>query len=121
MAKNEIRNRAFQVALPVPVGTVSGSPVAVGAGTKKLVGVALNDRGADTPEQSTVKMVGSFKLMVSAKEKEGKEKAINVGDEIFISAEGKLSVNNEGTLFGFALEAMVKGKEEEIEVKIATP
>lgn len=120
MAKNELKNRAFQVLLPVPAGTVSGSPVAVGAGTKKLVGVALTDRGADIAEQSTVKMVGSFALEVKGA-KGGEEKAINVGDEVFIDAEGKLSADSTKTLFGFALEPVVKGATTTIEVKIATP
>ncbi len=117
MAKNELRNRAFQVSLPVPEGTLSGSPVKVGS----LVGVALTDRGADTPGESTVKMVGSFGLKVKGVEKENKEKAIAIGDPIFIDAEGKLTANNTGTLFGYALEAVAKNEEKEIEVKIATP
>jgi hypothetical protein len=118
MAKNEIRNRAFQLSLPVPAGTLAGMPVAVGAGTKKLVGVALTDRGADTPECATVKLVGSFALEVTGK-KGGEEKAINIGDEVFIDAEGKLSADSSKTLFGFALEPVVKNATTTIEVKLA--
>lgn len=117
MALNEVREHCFQKSLPVPEGTLAGDPVKVGA----LVGVALTDRGADTPEQSTVDMVGSFRLPVLGEEKEAKEKAIAVGDKVFIDAEGNLSVNDTGTLFGYALEVVAKGEEKEIEVKIATP
>jgi predicted RecA/RadA family phage recombinase len=114
---NEVRDRAFQVALPVPEGTLAGAAVKVGA----LVGVALTDRGTDTPGESTVKLVGSFSLSVKGVEKENKEKAIAVGDKVYIDAEGKLSANDTGTLFGYALEAVAKGETKSIEVKIATP
>jgi len=119
---NEARERAWQLSVPVPAGTKAGMPVALGSGKNKMCGVALTDRGAepDKPENATVKFVGSFFLAVKGVEKEAKEHAIAFGDEIFIDAEGKLTADAGGTLWGYALEPVVKGKLETIEVKVAT-
>lgn len=114
MALNRVRERAFQVSLPVPEGTTSGDPVAVGS----LVGVALIDRGKDTAGEATIQMVGSFEFEVIGK-KGAEEKAIAVGEPVYLK-EGKLSADSGGTLFGYALQAVAKGKTETIEVKIAT-
>jgi predicted RecA/RadA family phage recombinase len=115
MALNRVRERAFQVSVPVAEGVESGDPVLVGA----MPGVALIDRGKDTPGEATVQFVGSFEFEVAGTEKEAKEKAIAVGDPIYIK-EGKLSADSGGTLFGYALGTVAKGKTEAIEVKIAT-
>lgn len=56
MAKNRIREECNQISLPVPAGTVSGDPVAVG----ELNGVALTDRDAWTPGEATCQLDGSF-------------------------------------------------------------
>lgn len=111
--KNEVRDRCFEKSLPVPEGTKSGDPLIIG----KIPCVAAIDRQPDG--KATVKMgTGSFKFSVIAK-KEAEEKAVAVGDELFLK-EGKISKDTGGTLFGFALEAIEKGKTVEIEVKLAT-
>jgi hypothetical protein len=121
MSKNSKMDKAIQFACPVPEGTVSGDPVAIGAGTRKMVGYALTDRGADTVGEATCKFNGSAEFEVAGIEKEAKEKAIAFGDEIFIDNEGNLDADNTGTFFGWALGVVAKGKTEVVEVKIATP
>jgi predicted RecA/RadA family phage recombinase len=117
MALNRVRERAFQVSLPVPEGIKSGDPVAIGS----LVGVALIDRGKDTAGEATVQLVGSFEFSVEGK-KEAEEKEIPVGGPVYLDpATKKLSANSAKTLFGYALKAVAKGKTETVEVKIATP
>ena len=115
LALNRVRERAFQVSVPVSEGVESGDPVLVGA----MPGVALIDRGKDTAGEATVQFVGSFEFEVEGKEKEAKEKAIAVGDPIYYNG-GKLNADSGGTLFGYALGAVAKGKTETVEVKIAT-
>jgi predicted RecA/RadA family phage recombinase len=116
MARNTVRERAFQVSLPVAEGTKSGDPVVVGS----LVGVALIDRGKDTEGEATIQMVGSFKFSVEGK-KGGEEKAIAVGEPVYVDpATKKISADSSKTLFGYALQAVAKGKTEEVEIKIAT-
>lgn len=115
--KNEVRDRAEQISLPVPEGTVAGDPVVVGA----IVGVAQIDRGEDTPEEATVKTVGSYNLAVTAKDGEAND-PVAIGDKLFIDGEGNLSKTEaEGTFFGYALEAVAEGETATIEVKLATP
>jgi len=114
---NEVRDRAEQISLPVPEGTTAGDPVVVGS----IIGVAMIDRGADTEGEATVKTVGSFNLAVAATDGEA-EDAIAIGDALFIDAEGNITkTEEEGTLFGYALEAVAEGEEATIEVKLATP
>lgn len=117
--KNGLMDEAVQFACPVPVGTVSGDPVAIGAGTRKMCGYALNDRGTDTEGEATCKFNGSAAFEVAGVEKEAKEKAIAFGDEIFIDNEGNLDADNTGTFFGWALGTVAKGKTEVVEVRVA--
>lgn len=114
LALNRVRERAFQVSVPVEEGVESGDPVLVGS----MPGVALIDRGKDTEGEATVQFVGSFELSVEGKKGE-EEKAIAVGEPVYIK-NGKLSADSGGTLFGYALGAVAKGKTETVEVKIAT-
>lgn len=113
--KNEVRHRCYQRNLPVPEGTVAGDPLVLGNG--KVPAVAATDRKADGT--ATVRMqVGSFRFSVVGKEAEAKEKDIAVGDKVYLS-EGVLSADSTGSLFGYAMEPVVKNKTEEIEVKLA--
>lgn len=112
---NEVRDRCFEKSLPVPEGTKSGDPLVIGAA--KIPCVAVIDRQADG--EATVKMgTGSFRFSVEGVEKEAKEKAIAVGDKVFLKG-GKLNADSEGDLFGYAMEPVVKAKTTEIEVKLA--
>lgn len=113
--KNEARDRCYEKSLPVPEGTVSGDPLIIGGG--KIPCVAAIDRQADG--KATVKMgTGSFRFSVKGHEKEEKEKAIAVGDKVFLKG-GVLNADSEGDLFGYAMEPVVKAKTTVIEVKLA--
>lgn len=113
--KNEIRDRCYQKSVPVPEGTKAGDPLVLGNG--KVPAVAITDRQANG--RATVRMqVGSFEFNVEGVEKEAKEKAIAVGDKVFLKA-GKLNADSEGDLFGYAMAPVTKAKTEAIEVKLA--
>lgn len=94
MATNEHFRDADNLSLPVPDGTVSGDPVAVGA----LVGVALTDAGdGGNPEGSaTVRRKGAFRLPVTG--------SLDIGEPVYITSAGALTATEgENTLFGYAL------------------
>jgi len=111
MAKNREYAKANEVKLPVPEGTKSGDPLILGG----LPAVALQDRQSDG--EATCQFDGAYRLSVEAKNKAG-NKAIGVGDILFMKG-GKLGVNNEeGTRYGYALAAIESGKTEVIVVKI---
>lgn len=113
MALNRVKERCNQESLPVPEGTKSGDPLVLGG----LPCVALEDRGAMIAGQATVQFDGAFDLDVEGKNKAG-EKAIEVGDILFMKG-GVVNVNNEeGVRFGYALAPVVKNKKETIPVKI---
>jgi predicted RecA/RadA family phage recombinase len=117
LALNRVREKCVQRSLPVPEGTKSGDPLVIGAG--KIPAVALIDRGKDTEDEATVQMsLGSFEFEVEGKEKEGKEKAIEAGDPVYLKG-GKLSADSGGDLFGYAMDPVAKGKTASIEVKLA--
>lgn len=111
--KNEHLDRCFEISLPVPEGTKSGDPLIIG----DIPCVAAIDRQADG--KATVKMgTGSFSFSVIAK-KEAEEKAVVLGKPVYLK-EGKLSMDTGGTLFGYALAEIAKGKTATIRVKLAT-
>lgn len=111
MAKNQVFEEGDGLYLPVPEGTKSGTPVCVG----QRPGVAVTDR--DAAGNASIDFDGVYKLEVEGKNKAG-EKAIAVGDIVFLTA-GKLNVNNEeGIRFGYALEAVEKNKKATIRVAV---
>jgi predicted RecA/RadA family phage recombinase len=119
MALNRVREKCTQVSLPVPEGTKSGDPVAVG----KLVGVALIDRDKDTPGEATCQIgEGSYEFDVEGnKGKAEEEQAIEPGEPVYLDpATGKLNANSGKTLFGYAIGPVAKGKTVTVEVKIAS-
>lgn len=112
MAKNRVLEHGRQVCLPVPVNTVSGQPLILGGA---LPCVAEIDRNADG--EATVQTDGVYELSVEGKNKAG-NKAIEVGNIVYMK-EGKLSVNNEeGVRFGYALDPVGSGATTKIRVKI---
>lgn len=111
MAKNRSQEFAKEILLPVPNGTKSGDPLVV----SQLPCVAMIDRNADG--EASVDCGGSYWFLVEGKNKAG-NKAIAVGDIIYLK-EGKLSVNNEeGTRFGYAMDPVGSGAKTEIRVKV---
>lgn len=111
MALNRELEDAKQVCLPVPEGTKSGDPLVLGA----MPCVALIDRNPDG--EASIDRGGAYRLSVEGKNKAG-EKAIEVGDIIYLKG-GKLGVNNEeGVRFGYALDPVVKGATTVIRVAI---
>jgi predicted RecA/RadA family phage recombinase len=100
MAVNERFRDADKLSLPVPAGTVSGSPVKIGS----LMGVTQTNRatatefgGGNTVGSATVWLRGIFDLTVTGA-------VTNIGDPVYIDASNALSVTSAGnTLFGYAL------------------
>jgi predicted RecA/RadA family phage recombinase len=111
LALNRELEDAKQVCLPVPEGTESGDPLVLGA----LPCVALIDRNADG--EASVDLGGAYRLTVSGEDGEGNA-AVGVGDILFIDAEGNITVDEAGTRFGYALDAVAEGEEAVIRVKI---
>lgn len=110
--KNEVREHCWTKSVPVPEGTKAGTPVLIGS----LPGIAVIDRQPNG--NATVKFsTGSYRISVIGK-KEAEEKQIKVGEKVFLK-EGKLSADTGGTLWGYAMEELAKGKTAEIEVKLA--
>jgi len=106
MALNRVREECNQISLPVPSGTVSGDPVAVG----ELNGVALTDRDAWTPGEATVQLDGSFAFTLTG--------AIAAGAAVTrdtVNAKGDAS--GSGT-FGHAVKALGAGVTDEVEVRL---
>lgn len=101
--------------MPVPAETVSGQPLIIGA----LPCVALVNRRTTGPASgtATVQTNGVYELEVEGKNKAGNKK-IEPGEIVYFK-EGKINVNNEeGTRFGYALEAVASGEVKKIKVKI---
>lgn len=106
MATNEVFDRGFNLSLPVPAGTTSGSPVKVGS----LMGVCLTDRatattfgGGNAVGNASVTTVGVHRLSVTGA-------VANVGDPVYIDASNALSTTAAGnTLFGYALATKAAG------------
>lgn len=112
MAQNVVREEANQVELPVPAGTKSGDPVAVG----QLNGLALTDRDAWTAGSATVKLNGSVRLSIT-----GPGGGLAVGAAVsrdLVNAVGDAA----GTgVFGHLLEPIGAGVTAEVEIRISNP
>lgn len=105
MATNIVHEEGNQLSVPVPVGTVSGDPVAVGG----LPGVALIDRGADTAGEATVKFNGTATLDVTGEDDAGNT-AIAVGDILYLQSDGTINADaTTGIRFGYALGTVSSG------------
>lgn len=114
MATNRVREKATRLALPVPVGTLSGDPLVLGG----LPCVAVVDRSAWTEGEASVQTDGSFTLAVKGENAAG-DAAIGVGDILYIDTDGELNADaTNGKRFGYALEAVASGATTDIEVKI---
>lgn len=98
--------------LNVGVGKKSGDPVAVGS----IVGVCVTD--ADANGNAVVDTAGVYKLTVVAHNGTGGV-AIDVGDPVYLQADGTLNANTAGELFGYALDVIAAGVTAEIRVKLA--
>lgn len=97
MAINEVYRDADHIPLPVPTGTQSGDPVAVGS----LVGVAVTDRVTGESE-ATVWLKGAFSFDVDGAVTE-------VGQPLYIVADDTRQTQltttaTDNTVFGYALE-----------------
>lgn len=104
MSRNRLFANGRHLSLPVPVGTKSGDPVAVG----QIGGVALEDR--DSTGETTVDRRGVYALTVKAVNGAGNS-AIAAGDKLFfVEADTpKLSKKDTGVFFGYALKAVAAG------------
>ena len=94
MALNEIFKLGANVSLPVPAGTQSGDPVRVGI-INGVAQVNVGD-GQNIAGYASVKSYGAFLVPVAG--------AVAVGDPIYI-ADGELSTDDAGELWGVALQA----------------
>lgn len=99
MAKNNVFPWTRSRSLPVVDGTVSGSPVIVGA----LIGVALTDKGGggNAATDATVALDGAWDVPVTT------ATTLTVGAPVYIiAATGVLTpVLTGNVVFGYALEA----------------
>ncbi len=112
--KNEAFPYGKDLSLPVPAGTVSGAPVAVG----QIPGVASTDRRADG--MTSVKMHGVFRLAVVGQEWNGTaivNVAIAEGAILYLNGT-TLNRDNRGVRFGYALEPVAAGATTTILVKV---
>lgn len=117
MAKNRKRERAEHLELPVPVGTLSGTPLVLG----DLPCVAVTDKDRWTTGDASVQCDGSFKLAVKGVTTGGGNSAIAVGQILYLLTGGEISANSSGAgakRFGYALEPVGSGATTTIEVKI---
>lgn len=113
MAKNRIYASNRRLELVVGAGVTSGSPVAVG----KITGVAIAD--ADSNNKTVVDRGGVYDLSVKAIDGAG-DSAVAVGDEIYYTAGDTPKLNKKvtGILFGHALEAIVAGATDTVQVAL---
>jgi predicted RecA/RadA family phage recombinase len=110
MSKNRVYAKGDDLSLPVPAGTVSGNPVAVG----QIPGVARTDRRANG--EASVEMDGVFRLPVVGNNGAAAA-AIPVGGIVYLNG-ATLNANNAGVRFGYALEPVAAGETKQIQVKI---
>lgn len=113
MATNRIYEDGRYLYLEVGSGIVSGDKVLIG----EIVGVAQYD--ADSDNKAVIDTEGVYELDVSAVDTAGDDSAISVGDPIYwddgtngttpIDAGTLTPDNTNGTLFGYALEAVSAG------------
>ncbi|MFC0623226.1 DUF2190 family protein [Kribbella deserti] len=95
MAKNEVFPYRHTRSLPVADGTVSGTPVKVGA----FVGVTLTDRGAggNAAGEATVALSGAYTVSTT-------DAVASVGLAVYITGAGAITTTASGnTLFGHSL------------------
>lgn len=93
MATNEVYDRAENIVLPVPSGTVSGDPVAVGA----LVGVCETSRDANG--NATVRMVGGHTFPTA-------DAVASAGIALYVTSTRTITTTaTSNTLFGYSLAA----------------
>lgn len=112
MAKNRKLAKAQELPLPVPSGTESGQPVAVG----QIPAVALTNRDANG--NATCQRDGSYLLSVKGENGSGGS-AVAVGDIIYIEPTARtLSKIATGVRFGYALGAVNSAATVVIEVAI---
>lgn len=111
MATNMIHGPERTRSLPVTNGTLSGSPVVVGA----FVGVALTDEGkaGNVEGDATVGMGGVVRNAV------GTTTALAIGDPVYITSAYALTPTASGnTLFGHALTAKGTTAGEVIDIEL---
>jgi predicted RecA/RadA family phage recombinase len=115
MAKNLVYNYTNQLTLPVPEGTKSGDPVAVG----DLAGIAVTDRNSDGNAEVKVKGGPVAALSVKGIDASGNV-AVAVGDKLYFTAADtpKIDKKATGTPYGHALGAVTSGATSTINVLI---
>jgi predicted RecA/RadA family phage recombinase len=116
MAKNRKRESGRRLSLPVPVGTLSGTPLVLG----DLPCVAVVNRDEWTTGEASVQTDGTWSLAVKGVTTGGGNSAIGVGDILYLLSTGEVSKNSSGAgakRFGYALEAVSSGATKTIEVK----
>jgi len=117
MAKNRVREDGNRLSLPVPDGTVSGSPLVLG----DLPCVAVVNKSEGTTGEASVQTDGTWKLAVKGVTTGGGNSAIGVGDILYLLSTGEVSKNSSGAgakRFGYALQAVSSGATSSIEVKL---
>lgn len=116
---NKEHDEGASLSLPVPEGTSSGDPVLIG--DQGLIGTAATDRDSDG--NATVELAPSpvYRQSVLGEDKEEEGLAIEIGDKVFLD-EGVLNGDSEnGTFYGWALDAVVSEATTTIRVKLAHP
>lgn len=114
MSKNRKYIQGSPLKLPVPSGTVSGTPVAVGPVARPIAGVALTDRDANG--EAVCDCGGVYNLSVKAENGSGNSK-VEVGDLLYL-AEAKLTKIATGSVFGSATEVITSGSTAVIGVRV---
>ena len=111
MAVNMLYKDGDQLPYTVGVGVLSGAPVVIGS----IPGVTLDN--ADALGVATVRTKGVFRLSVVATDKAG-NKAVTIGAIVYMSAGGVLSLDSDGTRYGYAYGAIDAGNTANIPVKL---
>jgi predicted RecA/RadA family phage recombinase len=113
MAKNRVYEHGDQIPLPVPSGTVSGDPTAVG----QIPCVALTDRDANG--NASVQCDGVFSVPVKGIDGSGNA-AVAVGDVLYwVSGDTpKLSKKTSGVRWGYAMATVGSGATATIAAKV---
>jgi len=114
MAKNRKYSKGAPLKLPVPSGTESGMPVAVGPVARPIAGVALVNR--DSEGNAVCDCEGVYEFEVKGENGSGGSK-VEIGDTIFLTT-GVLSKIATGAAFGAALGVVASGATTKIAVRI---
>ena len=115
MATNEVFEPVGKLSLPVPDGTESGDFVLVFG---EIPGVALTDEG-DGGNGDNVASVAINPKWVFEFDVNAAAAAIDVGDRVYVDGAALNDDNVNGTLFGWALEAVANGATTTIRVLLA--